>query len=167
VKVSEREGPEEVDLADHQICRDLLHARCEMTVPEERHLLDERMLRPEHPVEPPHLRGSVACLGIEQEHRVRICVERGVRLSRVEQRIDGASRSERRERVDLRGRSAEAGAAEQMRGIPALERTAITLERGRNVQGPGRPVADLWVGGRIEFHNLITFGVPGVFVRKS
>ncbi len=69
----------------------------------------------------------------------------------MEQRVDRALRVELRERGDLGRRSAEAGAAQQMRGVPCVERSAVGREGGRGIELPGRAEADLRIGRRIEF----------------
>jgi hypothetical protein len=61
-------------------------------------------------------------------------VEGDVGLARVDQRVGGALRVELRERDDVGVRSAEAGAAQHVRGVARVERSTVGSERARNVK---------------------------------
>ena len=139
-------------MADHQICRDLADARCEVAVPEERHLLNQRPARTQHAIEPPVLGGCVAGFWIEERHRIGVVGENGVVAGWMEQRVDRAHRAERLQGVDLFGQAAETGAPQQMRRVAPRERAVVAGKSRGGVKRPRRPEADLRIGRRIELH---------------
>jgi hypothetical protein len=144
---------EERVLLGHHLGWRFAHSGGEMIVPEERHLLGELPARTQHPVEPPELyrRLALAVLRIVQRGEFRRVVGKlHVKADGVQQRIDRALRVELRERGHIGVRSAESGAAQHVRGVPLVERSAIRRERGRSVELPGGAKADLRISGRIE-----------------
>jgi hypothetical protein len=58
---------------------------------------------------------------------------------------------ELRERRNVGVRAAESGAAQQMRGMPLVERSSERREGSRNLELTRGAKADLRIGGRIEF----------------
>ena len=116
---AERVGPEEVVLPEHQPRRpDPVSRGGEPVVPDEGHPLDQRPVRPNHPVEPPEL---IVAPGVVRGERVSVVVVRPRApeplVARVRQLVDRALETELRELLGFTLPRAEAGTPKEPLGL--------------------------------------------------
>ena len=128
LEVAERVPAQERVLAQHQLLRDSGLAGREPVVPHERHPLDQRRLRADHPIEPPQV-----VVPPRVARRQRPAIDHGIRADeplrlRPRQRLDGAVQAELgqlRRLARAQGRTPPATAA----ASPALRRKRCSTLR--------------------------------------
>ena len=145
IEAAEGVAPEHLVLGEHQLL--VAHAvvrGCEPVVPDERHALDERLARADHPVEEPEVVVAVAVERLDRDDRVRVelvcLVDRrrageGRHPLRPGERRHGPVQPHRGQQLGVARRRAEARSPEQALCLTDAEGAGVDRNRRAELEG--------------------------------